>query len=626
MDMITADDPASKSADLVADNLDRLRDIIPEAFTEGGLNFEVLRELLGEMVAEGQAHYGLNWHRKAQARRLALTQSTGTLRPAKEESVDWETTQNMMIEGDNLEVLKLLRKSYAGKVKLIYIDPPYNTGKEFIYSDRYQDNIDTYLRYTGQVDSEGLKTTANAETQGRYHTNWLNMMYPRLKLARNLLRDDGFIFVSIDDHEVHNLRHLMDEIYGSENFLALVTWQRKKESGNDGKGFAVKGEYVAVYGRSEAARPSRLPLSDEYLSGSYYEPDEHFPDGMWRPVPIAASKGHQGGGYEYTVTTPSGTEIHRQWLYPREGFERLQSNGRIYWGKSGDGIPQRVMYAHESTGVLPDNLWVDLATNKEGKKELLSLFGRGVFDTTKPTGLVRRMLEIASDKDAVIVDFFAGSGTTGQAVMEKNLSDGGTRRFILVQLPQPIKDPEFNTVAEITTARLRAAANALAEEPTGSLPGLSQSECVDLGFRVFKLDSTNLKPWDPQPEDLQAEIEDAVDHVKADRTEDDLLYEVLLKLGLDLSVPIETREIAGFEVHNIGAGELLACLATGIGRKDAVSLARGIAKWQADSRPDAAEDLTATILFRDSGVADDVTKQNLVATLEQAGLSNVRSI
>ena len=630
MKKITANDAETHSADVVAENLEYLKSLFPEAFTEGKVDFEVLRQLLGGgVVGEREEKYGLNWHGKRQARQLALTPSTGTLRPCPEDSVDWDTTQNLMIEGDNLEVLKLLQKSYAGKVKLIYIDPPYNTGKDFVYPDDYRDNIRNYLELTGQIDGENQKLSSNTEASGRFHADWLSMMYPRLKLARSLLSQDGFLVISIDENEVANLRSTCDELFGVENFLSAVSWRRKKESSNDGKGFAVKAEFLLVYRRSEAGLPNRLPLSESYLDSSYHAPTTEYPDGRWRPVPIAVTKGHQGGGYEYPITTPAGITHSRAWLYPRESFQELEAQGRIYWGRNKDGVPQRVMYATESTGTLPDNLWIDIATNKEGKNEVTDIFGVDVFDTVKPTGLLKYILSIFTRSDSLVLDFFAGSGTTAHAVMKENAVSERNHRYILVQLPEPLdpnnKDQKVaadfcdklgkpRNIAELTKERLRRAAKKIKDEN----PMFSG----DLGFRVFKLDTSNIRAWEPDRDDLERTLLTNIEHIKADRSEEDILYELLLKLGLDLCVPIETRTIAGKLVRSIGAGTLVACLDDKIAGNDIESLAHGMAAWHAELAP-AGE---TTVVFRDSAFADDVAKTNCTAILKQHGLGKVRSL
>jgi len=629
MEKIVAGDPDTHSADIVAGNLERLRALFPEAFTEGKVDFEVLRQLLGDTVDESKEKYGLNWHGKRRSRRLALTPSTGTLRPCPEDSVDWDTTQNLMIEGDNLEVLKLLQKSYAGKVKLVYIDPPYNTGKDFVYPDDYRDNLKNYLKLTGQIDEELQRFSSNTDASGRFHTDWLNMMYPRIKVARNLLSNNGFILISIDENEEPHLRVICDELFGPENFLATICWRRKKESSNDGNGFAVKGEFLLAYRRSKEVQINRPPLSDSYPQSSHREPTNEYPEDRWRPVPITVTKGHQSGGYRYFITTPKGTTYERDWLYPERSFQDLVNRHRIYWGKDNDGVPQRVMYASESTGTLPDNIWLDVATNKEGKKELMDLYGVDAFDTVKPVALIKHVIDICADPNSLVLDFFAGSGTTAQAVMAINSADNGSRRYMLVQLPESLAPEnkgqkigaEFcdrldvpRNIAELTKERLRRAAKKLRDE--------NPDHTGDVGFRVFKLDTSNIRTWDPTPDDLEGALLANLDHIEPDRTEQDILYELLLKLGLDLCVPIETRTIADKAVHSVGAGTLFACLDKAISRNDAEPLAGGIADWH-DALAPVGE---SSVVLLDSAFADDVAKTNLAETLKQRGLGNVRSL
>jgi len=567
------------SADVTAERLEKLRELFPEAFTEGKVDFERLRQALGDVVDTGRERYGLSWAGKADAIRAVQTPSVGTLIPVPEESVNFDTTENLIIEGENLEVLKLLQKSYHGKVKMIYIDPPYNTGNEFIYPDDYKEPLKQYLRLTGQVSEEGVKLTTNTETSGRYHSNWLSMMYPRLFLARNLLRDDGVIFVSIDDHEVHNLRLLMDEIFGEENFVAQITWRRKKESSNDNKGFSVKGEYVLCFAKSHESQIAPLPLSESYLEGSYNEPTKEFPEGRWRPVPIAVTKGHQGSGYEYEIKTPSGKRIKRLWLYPEESYRELVKAGRIYFGKKGDSIPQRVIYEHESKGVPPDNVWYNLATNKNGKKELVDLLGVAAYSTPKPTMLIRRMIEIACSSEGIILDFFAGSGTTAHAVLDLNKEDGGNRKFVLVQLPEPLdpnnKDQKAGAdfcdsigkprnIVEITKERVRRVIQKLNNEDAEKLD-LNGDKKQDRGFRVFKLATSNFKIWEGEkvPQDAEGLAEQLklyADHVLEGRSQQDILYELILKSGLPLTAKIEEKFVTGKTVYSIADGLLLICL------------------------------------------------------------------
>lgn len=628
MKKITANDPETRSADIVAENIEHLKALFPEAFTEDKIDFEVLKQLLGGEVDEREEKYGLNWHGKRQARQLALTPSTGTLRPCPEESVDWDTTQNLMIEGDNLEVLKLLQKSYAGKVKLIYIDPPYNTGKDFIYPDDYRDNIQNYLKLTGQTDDDNRKLSSNTEASGRFHTDWLNMMYPRLKLARNLLRDDGAIFISIADHEVHNLRCVMEDIFGEENFVATAIWQKVYSPKNTARHFSEDHDYVVVYAKSgETWVPRLLPRTEE-MEARYanFDNDER---GPWKPGDLSARNFYGEG--TYAVTCPSGRAISgpptgRYWVISKGRFEELDRDGRIWWGEDGNNMPALKRFLSEvQDGRVPQTLWRydEVGHTQEAKKELLALMRSPtsdvVFDTPKPTRLVRRMLQIATSQSEndIVLDFFAGTGSTMDAVFRQNADDQSNRRCILVQLPEPLTQDASSspaTIADLTKDRLRQAS----KEGRSNNPTFTG----DLGFRVFKLDTSNIRAWEPDGDDLEGTLLDTIDHIKSDRSQDDILYELLLKLGFDLCVPIETRTIAGKAVRSIGAGTLIACLDEHIDREGVDSLALGIAKWhkQLESKGDT------TVIFRDSAFEDDIAKTNMAAILEQHGLGNVRSL
>ena len=628
MKKITANDAETRSADVVAENLEHLKSLFPEAFTEGKVDFEVLRQLLGGVVDEREEKYGLNWHGKRRARQIALTPSTGTLRPCPGDSVDWDTTRNLMIEGDNLEVLKLLQKSYVGKVKLIYIDPPYNTGKDFIYPDNYRDNIRNYLELTGQIDGQRHNLSSNTEASGRFHTDWLNMMYPRLKLARSLLRDDGAVFVSIADHEVHNLRLVMDDVFGGENFVTTVIWQKIFSPKNSARHFSEDHDYIVVYARNADAWDRQLLPRTEAMEARYSNPDNDS-RGVWTSGDVSA-RNYYGEG-TYSVTCPSGRVISgpppgRYWSVSKKQFNELDGDGRIWWGEDGNNTPRLKRFLSEvQAGRVPQTLWRydEVGHTQEAKKELLALMHSRttdvVFDTPKPTRLVRRMLQIATcqSESNIVLDFFAGTGSTMDAVFRQNAEDQGNRRSVLVQLPEPLtRDTAAGpaTIAELTKERLRRAGKKIKDE--------NPMFTGDLGFRVFKLDTSNIRAWEPDRDDLERTLLTHIDHLKADRSEDDILYELLLKLGLDLCVPIETRAIAGKLVRSIGAGTLIACLDEKIARNDIESLAHGIAAWHAELAP--AGD--TTVVFRDSAFADDVAKTNCTAILQQHGLGNVRSL
>ena len=563
------------SPDVVAENVEALRELFPEVFAEGHIDFDALKETLGEYVDEREERYSFTWHGKSRARQIAQMPSTGTLLPCPDESVNWDTTKNVFIEGDNLEVLKLLQKSYHRKVKMIYIDPPYNTGKEFIYPDKWQDNLDTYLRYTGQVDDEGLKLSANSETSGRYHTNWLNMMYPRLKLARNLLAANGAIFVTIDDHENHNLRQVMDEIFGPENFVSSIAWQKVFAKKNKAL-ISGSHDHILVYTRDiDSWYRNLLPRNEKQLS-AFKNPDND-PRGKWQSVSfsVQSEDSEKRAAYRYEVELPSGRvtgpPTGRHWNGLVERFEELREDGRIWFGSDGDSAPREKIFLSEvQGGIVPDTWWKheDVGNNQDAKREILELFKDSEpFSTPKPTRLVRRMLQIAtqSDTEDIILDFFAGSGTTGHAVMAQNKEDSGNRRFLLVQLPEKTGQEDFETISDVAIARLCAACAKL-DGGAGQAEGETRNSSVGMagGVRVFKLSSSNIKLWDSDFESMEQDLVDSIDNIKSDRSEADVLYELLLKYGLDVAIPIESREMAGRRVNVIGAGALVVCLANDI--------------------------------------------------------------
>ena len=628
--------PESRSVDVFCtENLEHLKTLFPEVFSEGKIDFEVLKQLLGDEVDEHEEKYGLNWHGKRQARQLALTPSTGTLRPCPEESVDWETTQNLMIEGDNLEVLKLLQKSYAGKVKLIYIDPPYNTGEDFVYSDNYWDNIQNYLELTGKTDDGKRKMSSNTEASGRFHTDWLNMMYPRLKLARSLLRDEGLIVISISDAEIQNIRQCCDEIFGEENLIGCVVWNSTKSVTNTAL-ISVSHTYNLVYARNntyyvENRSHFRLPEDGEGFSNL-----DNDPRGPWKADPFQV--GGERPNQRYQITNPNTGDIYHpnpgcSWKNEFKVFQQLMEENRMVFGASGEAGPQRKRFLSEAKerGKVAKTLWDDIDTTTNATRLQKQLMGEIVFDNPKPVELIRRFIQLGvhDPHHAIVMDFFAGSGTTGNAVLEQNVADNGRRRYVLVQLQEPLsqenKDQKSaadfcdklgksRNIAELTKERLRRAANKIKDE--------NPLFAGDLGFRVFKLDSSNIRAWEPNRDDLQGSLLDNIDHIKPDRSEEDILYELLLKLGLDLCVLIETRTIAGKSVRCIGGGALIACLDENISREDVEPLALGIVEWHSEIAP--AGD--TTVIFRDSAFEDDVTKTNLAAILEQHGLENVRSL
>lgn len=638
MKKITASDPLAHSADVVADHVEQLKGLFPEVLTDGKVDFDVLRQLLGDTVDDREEKYGLNWHGKRQARQLALTPSTGTLRPRPDQSDGWDATKNIFIEGDNLEVLKLLQKSYAGKVKLIYIDPPYNTGKDFVYPDDYRDNIRNYLELTGQADGQGRRWSSNTEASGRFHTDWLNMMYPRLKLAQSLLRDDGALFLSIDDNEVSNASQLVSEIFGPENVIGTFIWEKRRSRENR-KSFSVNHDYILCVARNrpvfELTR-GLLPLTEEARE-RYGNPDNDS-RGVWQSVAITAQAGHGTKNQFYTIVTPSGRRLDPPsgncWRFTRERLNALIEDGRIWFGKDGGNVPRQKMFlAEQDEGLTPQTIWTaeEVGTTDSAKRSLNDIFGgASVFETPKSVELIRRIIDIAAGKDGLIVDFFAGVGVTGEATIRANAADGGSRRYILVQLPEPI-DPEKPeagpAIAFCREAKIPATLTALAQERMRRVAReVSKADSLDkrgdCGQRVFSLAASNIRSWNPRPDDLGDLLTRSADNILDGRTEEDLLFEVIIKLGLELVTPIERKTVVGKTVYAIGAGVLMACLVPKLKAADVEALGLGIVNWHRALAPTGE----TTIVFRDGAFPDDVAKTNLTAILEQAGIQNVRSL
>lgn len=644
---LTAESPESKSPDLAAENLAQIKALFPELVTESKdgivVNVDVLKQLVGDkVITDSEEKYGLNWHGKRRARQIALTPSAGTLRPCPAESVDWDTTKNLMIEGDNLEVLKLLQKSYAGKVKLIYIDPPYNTGKDFVYPDHFQDNIKNYLEITGQIGEGGTKFSSNTESSGRFHTDWLNMMYPRLKLARNLMRDDGVIFISISDTELGNLLSLCSDIFGENNQLATFIMVNEGNIDNQSR-IKNNHEYLVGYAKNEnlIGPPPVVDPNIPKTSKIFREEIEN--------TVVQNGPGNPISSIELPVGFPADFEEGE--VDPKEDFwpqlsnkakikeSRLSSPVTVTSGWKckalfeefiankfepvADGKGQQTVFYLSRTGAVfykkrrlenqSHMLTVlrGLGTVQAASAKLAKI---GIeFSYPKPTGLLEYLIRAWTGDGDVVLDFFSGSGTAGEAVMNLGVHDA-SRKFVLVQLPEPTTQKDFPTIASIAKERLRRISTELKNEN----PVLN----CDLGFRVFKLDSTNIREWDPKRDNLAASLKESVEHLKKDRSPDDILYELLLKLGLELCVPIETKKFGKHEIHNIGAGSLLVCLSSSIPQAEVEPLALGIAGWHKDLNP-AGE---STVVFKDSAFADDVTKTNLAAILQQHGIETVRSL
>ena len=633
MDLFTTADPEARSADLVAENVAQLKALFPDALTEGKIDFDVLRQLLGDAIDDGEEKYGLNWHGKRRARRLALTPSTGTLRPCPEESVDWETTQNLMIEGDNLEVLKLLQKSYAGKVKLIYIDPPYNTGKDLVYKNNFQESKHDYLAETGEVNPATGYFVSNPVAGGRYHSNWLSMMYPRLKLARSLLRKDGVLICTIDENELTSLGEILKDVFEEGNYDHVCVTIVHNPRGVQGANFSYTHEYAFfVFPRDRkviaARKIDKADITWSQFRNWGTESERHDAKNCFYPVLVCDDRVVGFGDVSADNEHPKQTEnrgnvtyvypidtagIERKWRYARQSADSVQHLLRVK--KRGDKYEIEIGKDYG----LYRTVWTDkkFDANENGTRLLKTLVPNAPFSFPKSLWAVYDCISATTqdDPESVVIDFFAGSGTTGHALLEMNKNDNGRRRYILVQIAEEVVgSSEFESIASVTKERLRRAGKKIQEEnPT------FEGDC---GFRVFKLCSSNFNTWKPDPDDLEQSLLDHLDHIKEGRTEQDILYELLLKHGLDLCAPIETREFVGKQVNTVGGGALMACLAEEIATEQVQELAGGIADWRDEL--DNTED--TTVFFRDSAFADDVAKTNCTEILRQRGIRNVRSI
>jgi len=642
IDQIQPGDGLTQSKDIVDDNIAKLKSLFPEIVTEGNIDFTALQEILGEEIEEGDEYYRFTWAGKAQARREAHKPSTGTLRPCKEESVNWDKTQNLYIEGDNLEVLKLMQKSYAGKVKMIYIDPPYNTGKDFVYKDNYKDNLKNYQEVTRQVDGDGNKLKTNADSDGRYHSNWLNMMYPRLKLARNLLKDDGVIFMSIDDNEVDNLRKVCNEIFGMDSFIAQIM-PIANPGGRDYNQIAVTHEYLLIYSKSnelellEIDKNVNFKLQDSHGGFEYRELRNRNPKfhsgnrpNLFYPFYVNPKKIDKDGYCPVSVIeTGSYTQMVKP--YNSKGDESCWR-----WGKpkaieniSIDNTDQSQLMARQKkdgnwniyeknrkSTTKVKSIWDETEMRTEnGTRLVRELFGKSVFDHPKPIGLIERLCQI-SGSDGIFLDFFSGSSSSAHGILKQNSLDNGLRKFIMVQLPEQVasgsiaENEGYKFITELAIERIRRAGKKIIDEN----PLLAQK--LDIGFKVFKLDTSNIKSWDGSPENLETSLFDSQDNIKSDRSEHDVLYEILLKYGLDLTLPIEHREIAGKTVFNVGFGALFICLADNI----TTAVAEGIGKWKEELNPEMCR-----VIFKDTGFTD-VEKTNSIQTLKHYGIEEVKSI
>ena len=605
-----------QSFDATSSNIDKIAQLFPECVTEHigkdgktvrGIDFEKLRdELSADVIDEGEERYQFTWPDKKFHAHLANTPTTKTLRPCEEESVDFEHTQNLYIEGDNLDVLKVLRETYLGKVKMIYIDPPYNTGNDFVYRDDFSQEAEEYKENSGQTDEEGNRLVQNTESNGRFHTDWLNMIYPRLKVAKDLLTEDGVIFISMNDCEQKNLRNVCDEIFGYANFIAQLIWQQRKGGGNDSRFIAIDHEYVFVYTKNIYAQSDkwRVSQSEEYqkrynlieANGQRYYWDTLVRNGLQNPIVL-------------NLTTPNGDEvtINSQW-----SLERVMSglkDGTVKFTQTSNGwsLHHKV---YLKGGQVLRSLLTNVGTNKAACDEQIQLFGKLYFDYPKPSTLIKSLLELSSDKDSIILDFFSGSATTAHAVMQLNAEDGGNRKFIMVQLPEKTDEKSeaykagYKNICEIGKERIRRAGRKIKEEA-----GL-QGQDLDIGFRVLKLDSSNMQDVYYTPSEF-TEQDLFADNVKPDRTPEDLLFQVMLDLGVELSATIEQRTMDGKQVFFVNDNYLVACFDTDITE----ATIREIAKLK-----------PYYFVMRDSSLASDNVADNFDQLFETYSKETVRRI
>lgn len=555
-------------------NMDKLKAVFPECFAEGKLDIDKLLSLCGEYIDNDFEKYKFEWKGKAECLRLAQKRSTGTLRPCPEESVNFDTTQNLYIEGDNLEVLKLLQTAYYRKIKMIYIDPPYNTGNDFVYEDDFADPMARYKEVTRQT------TKSNPETMGRYHTNWLNMMYPRLRLAANLLRDDGVIFISIDDNEVTNLRKVCDEVFGEENFVIQISWRRTDNQPNIGNVARVK-EYIICYSKNITnVTLGKLPLSDKAKNEYRYQDDRGY---FRRAILLDKTRGR----YYYSIKTQSGNVLNGPWMKTEEEFKRLDAEGLIYWTSGGDEQPYGKIYLDEKKGQIPNDFWgIEFGTNQRASLEVEKLFEKRCFDFPKPVSLIQTLIRLGSNKDDIILDFFSGSATTAHAVMQLNAEDGGNRQFIMVQLPEMCDEKSeaykagYKNICEIGKERIRRAGKKLTETDGQIKLGEEAKQPLDVGLKVYKLDTSNLKTWDAAPiEDddlltLYNRMNGMIHRVKPDRTDLDMVYEIMLKLGVPLTYSVQKIDSNGKSAYTVGEDcLLLICLAENVQPEDVEMMA-----------------------------------------------------
>ena len=603
-----------ESVNITDKNIEKIEKMFPNCITETfdadgkpkkAINFDILRQILSEDIVEGEESYEFTWVGKKASIVEANKPIRKTLRPCKEESVNWDTTENLYIEGDNLEVLKLLQESYLGKVKMIYIDPPYNTGNDFIYNDDFTIAGEEYAEESGEYDDNGNRMFKNTDSNGRFHSDWCSMIYSRLLVARNLLSDDGVIFISIDDNEQENLKKICDEVFGSKNFVAQLIWQRAFSPKNDAKYISSSHDYVLIFAKKkDDFIIGRLPRTEE-ANLRYSNPDND-PRGPWSSGDISVKT--YNPNTDYPIITPSGRVVNpplgRCWRTSKEGFDKLVADNRIYFGIDGSNTPRikRFLSELKYEGMVPTSIMLhqDVGHSQEGAQEVTKLLDTGIFDGPKPVRLLNRLLTLANLKDnSIVLDFFSGSGSTAHSIIQKNAIENKKISFIMVQIPEKIsinnkgKQEDYSNICEIGKERIRRAGKKILEENSDK-DGI---ENLDIGFRVLKLDESNMTDVyyspDEYSQDLLARLES---NVKTDRNDLDLLFSCLLEWGLPLSLPYSSEEIEGYIVHNYNKGDLIACFEENIPD----SVVKKIAKKQ-----------PLRAVFRDSSFANSPSKINI---------------
>ena len=565
-----------KSKDIKSEQVERLKAIFPEAVADGKINFEQLKATVGEDIEDSKERFGMTWAGKSKCFRIIQDPATGTLKPCQKDSINFDSTKNLFIEGDNLEVLKLLQKSYYEKVKMIYIDPPYNTGNEFVYNDSFGQQLNEYLKITGQTDTDGKKLSTNTDSSGRYHSNWMNMMYPRLFLARNLLQEEGVIFISIDDNEIDNLKKICNEIFGEENFLECIIWKKRATPPND-RNIGRIHEFILCYAKNKEKVSLGLLPRDEKSISRYSNPDND-ERGNWAASDLSANGkgGRLVASCVYPIKNPKTGDEHmpsegRCWLFNKDKMNDYLKEGRVDFRQK-TGAPFLKRYISEvRQGLTLPTILTEMGFSSTSATELDKLFTKkGVFEYAKPTTLIKPLIKIgtADQKDALVLDFFAGSGTTAHAIIELNKEDNSNRKFICVQLPETTDEKSeafkegYKTIAEISKERIRRIIKRIVEENKNSQKTLTEEKLIkqDLGFKVFKLDKSNFKIWDNQTEELQTSLTEHVEQIKKTANSEEVLYEILLKDGFELTTEVKTTKLGNKEVFSVENNLLLICL------------------------------------------------------------------